>query len=139
MSRSPCHGTAVDLVLSVGIASQHRRREMSSKSKIATIDANSAVVTLINVYEVDPEKQAELAQRLADSTERVLRHLPGFVSVNIHRSFDRTRVANYTQWASKDDFDRMTKSPEAQAEFKRFAAVAKSVSPMLYQVSSVHA
>lgn len=110
---------------------------MASK-KTATIDADGAVVTLINVYEVAPERQAELAVLLAEATEKVIRHLPGFVSVNINRSLDRTRVVNYAQWASKDDFDRMLKSPEAQAQMKQFAAVAKSVSPMLYQVSSVH-
>jgi quinol monooxygenase YgiN len=47
-------------------------------------------------------------------------------------------VANYAQWESKEDFDRMLKSPEAQAQMKQFAALAKSVSPVLYRVSSVH-
>jgi hypothetical protein len=60
------------------------------------------------------------------------------VSVNIHRSLDGTRVANYAQWASREDFERMMTSPEAQAQIKRFAAVAKSVSPAVYQVNSVH-
>jgi len=106
--------------------------------KKTTIDADSGVLTLINVYEVEPERQAELAERLAEATETVMRRLPGFVSVNIHRSLDGNRVANYAQWASKEDFDRMLKSPEAQAEMKRFAAIAKSVSPALYAVSSVH-
>ena len=45
---------------------------------------------------------------------------------------------NYAQWASKEDFDRMVKSPEAQAQMKRFAALAKSVSPALYKVNAVH-
>lgn len=109
---------------------------MTSK-KTATIDAANAVVTLINVYEVAPERQAELAQLLADATEEVMRHLPGFVSVSIHRSFDGTRIVNYAQWASKEDFDRLFKDPQAQSQMKQFAAVAKSVSPALYQVSSV--
>jgi heme-degrading monooxygenase HmoA len=102
-----------------------------------TIDEKRPLLTLINIYEVAPEKQAELVQLLA-ATEKVMRHQHGFVSVNIHRSLDGTRVANYAQWASKQDFERMMKSPEAQAQIKRFAAVAKSVSPAVYQVSSVH-
>jgi len=104
----------------------------------STIDADSGVVTLINLYEVEPEKQAELARLLAEGTEKGMRHLPGFISVNIHRSFDGKRVANYAQWASKADFDNMLKNPEAQAQMKQFAALAKSVSPALYQVTSVH-
>lgn len=106
--------------------------------KAASIDAESTVVTLINVYEVERERQAELAGLLAEATEKVMRHQPGFVSVNIHCSFDGARVVNYAQWASKDDFDRLMKSPEAQMQMKQFAAVAKSVTPALYRVNSVH-
>jgi heme-degrading monooxygenase HmoA len=105
---------------------------------VTTIDPKRPLLTLINVYEVAPEKQNELVQRLADATEKVMRHQPGFVSVNIHRSIDGTRVVNYAQWASKQDFERMMKSPEAQGQIKEFATLAKSVSPAVYQVSSVH-
>lgn len=87
--------------------------------KAASIDAESTVVTLINVYEVERERQAELAGLLAEATEKVMRHQPGFVSVNIHCSFDGARVVNYAQWASKDDFDRLMKSPEAQIVNRR--------------------
>lgn len=109
-----------------------------TNQKTTTIDAANAVVTLINVYEVASERQAELAQLLADATEKVMRNLPGFISVCIHCSFDGTHVANYAQWASKEDFGRMLKDPQAQAQMKQFAALAKSVSPVLYQVNSIH-
>jgi heme-degrading monooxygenase HmoA len=103
-----------------------------------TIDAQARVLTFINIYEVAPDRQAELAELLSAGTDETLRHMPGFVSVNIHCSTDGNRVANYTQWASKDEFERMGKSPEAQALFRTFASVAKSVAPAIYQVSSVH-
>jgi quinol monooxygenase YgiN len=106
---------------------------------ITTIDATKPVVTLINVYEVEPEKQTELVALLAAATEHVMRHQPGFLSVNIHRSVDGRRVANYAQWASKEDLERMMRSPEAQMQIKRFAAVARSASPAVYEVSSVYA
>jgi heme-degrading monooxygenase HmoA len=102
------------------------------------INAESGYVTLINIYEVAPERQGELARLLADGTEESMRQMRGFVSVNIHCSLDGTRVVNYAQWASKDDFERMLKDPSAQAQMREFAAVATSVSPALYQVSSVH-
>jgi quinol monooxygenase YgiN len=80
---------------------------------VMTIDPKRSLVTLINLYEAAPEKQARLVQLLADATEKVMRRQAGFVSVNIHRSVDGTRVGNYAQWASKEDFERMMKSPEA--------------------------
>lgn len=109
-----------------------------AQKQVSTIDPARSVVTLINFYDVAPEKQAELVQLLAEATEKVMRHQRGFLSVNIHRSLDGTRVVNYAQWASKEDFELMMKSPEAQAQIKQFASIAKSVSPGLYEVSSVH-
>jgi heme-degrading monooxygenase HmoA len=103
-----------------------------------TIDSKAPVVTLINVYEVAPERQAELVRLLEEATDGVMRHLPGFVSANIHRSLDGTHVANYAQWATREDFERMLKSPDAEVHRRQFAAIAKGASPVLYQVSSVH-
>jgi quinol monooxygenase YgiN len=105
---------------------------------VTTIDPTSELLTLINVYEVAPEKQAQLAELLAEVTEKVMRHQPGFVSVNIHRSVDGMHVANYAQWRSKEDFERILGNPEARARIEQLATVAKSVSPAVYRVSSVH-
>lgn len=107
-------------------------------NKLATIDPTSRLVTLINVYDVVPENQAELVQLLANATEKVMQRQPGFVSVSIHRSIDGTRVVNYAQWASRKDFERMMNNPEAQGCIKQFSALAKSVAPAVYEVSSVH-
>lgn len=65
-----------------------------ANNTVTTIDPKRALLTLINIYEVAPERQAELVQLLADATEKMMRRQPGFVSVNIHRSLDGTRVAN---------------------------------------------
>jgi hypothetical protein len=67
-----------------------------ANNTVTTIDQRRPLLTLINIYELAPERQAQLVQLLADATEEVMRHQPGFVSVNIHRSLDETRVANYT-------------------------------------------
>jgi Antibiotic biosynthesis monooxygenase len=61
-----------------------------ARSPVATIDPTRPIVTLINVYEVAKEKQAELAQMLADATDNVMRRQAGFVSANIHSSVDGT-------------------------------------------------
>jgi quinol monooxygenase YgiN len=105
----------------------------------ATIEVGSAAVTLVNLYEVAPERQQELISLLGEITETVIRRQQGFVSVCVHASLDGARVVNYAQWASKDDFDRMLKNPDAQVQFRRVANVAKSVAPVLYRVAAVHA
>lgn len=105
----------------------------------ATIDTRSGYLTLINVYEVDPEKQTELIQALSDATDNVIRHQPGFLSVCLHRSLDGHKVVNYAQWASKEHFENFMRLPGTQEQLKRFASLAKSVSPAVYKVCSVHA
>lgn len=105
----------------------------------ASIDPRSECLTLINVYEVEPAKQAELAKALAAATETTIRHQPGFISVCIHSSLDGTKVVNYAQWASKADFEAFMTKPETRQELKLFAGLAKSVAPSLYTVATVHA
>lgn len=107
-------------------------------TKAATIEAQTAIATLINVYEVEPGKQADLVKFLSEGTDKMFRHLRGFVSVSIHSSMDGTRVVNYAQWRSMEDIDRVMKNPDAQALAKWAASIAKSVSPAVYQVTAVH-
>jgi len=68
---------------------------------MTTISTEYKILTLINVFTVTPAKQEELSQLLIDATEQTMKHLPGFISANIHKSFDGTRVVNYAQWNSR--------------------------------------
>ena len=102
------------------------------------IDPRATCLTLINVYEVEPGKQADLAKALSESTESTIRHQPGFISVCVHSSLDGSKVVNYAQWASKEHFETFMKKPETQAQLRQFARLAKSVAPSLYKVNAVH-
>lgn len=102
-----------------------------------TIEKSAPVVTLINVFTVDPSRQDELVRVLDQATEEVIKHLPGFVSANIHRSLEGRHVANYAQWTSQEAMNAMLASPAAQ-EHLRVAASMAQVAPCLYTVASVH-
>src|SRR6218665_155487 len=101
--------------------------------------AGSGVCTLINVFTVAPERQAELVRLLEEATEEVMRHLPGFISANIHRDLEGTRVANYAQWASREHFEAMLRNPRAQTHMRAAAALVEKFEPHLYEVVSTHA
>ena len=62
---------------------------------MSTIEKNRDILTLINVFTVAPEKQRELIDLLVEATQQTMRHLPGFISANIHRSLDGHKVVNY--------------------------------------------
>ena len=103
-----------------------------------TIDPSQPVTTLINVFTVRPERQAELVALLSKATEEVISGLPGFVSANIHASTDGARVVNYAQWTSADAMRAMLANPVARPHVAAAAEIAESFEPRLYTVEAVH-
>jgi heme-degrading monooxygenase HmoA len=97
------------------------------------------IVTLINVFDVQPDKQQELIAILQEGTEKVFQGRPGFISVNLLASVDGTRVVNYAQWRSVDDIKATLADPEAQAFGKRAAEVSKPDPHPYRVVASYHA
>ena len=104
---------------------------------MTTIREDDFSVALINTFYVKPEKADELVQLLTKATDEVMRHQPGFISANLHISFDKTRVVNYAQWRSKEDFERMLQNPDAKPHMKQAAELAESFDPVLYTVARV--
>ena len=92
---------------------------------MTTISTGNKVVTLINVFTVEPENQQRLVDMLIEATEKTMKALPGFVSANIHKSLDGVRVANYAQWRKREDFEAMLKNPAATEHMKPIMAIAR--------------
>jgi quinol monooxygenase YgiN len=105
---------------------------------MTTIERHGPHATLINVFTVEPEHASALAALLSDATDEVMRHVPGFVSANIHVSTDGTRVVNYAQWASAEAFEAMLADPAARDHMSKAADLASGFDPHLYTVESVH-
>ncbi len=102
----------------------------------STIRAGAEIFTLINVFSVAPDQQQELANLLIEATEHTMRHLRGFISANIHTSFDGRHVVNYAQWRSRDAFEAMLRNPDARPHMTRAAALA-NFDPILCEVAHV--
>jgi heme-degrading monooxygenase HmoA len=103
---------------------------------MTTISPQQPLVTLINVFTVEPENQGRLVDLLVEATEQVMRHLPGFLSANIHRGLDGRRVANYAQWESREAFERMLGDPEARRHMGPILQIASNEG-YLYEVVHV--
>jgi quinol monooxygenase YgiN len=101
------------------------------------ITQDEDLVTLINVFTVAPEDQQRLVDVLADATQTVMRKQQGFISANIHRSLDGTRVTNYAQWQSREAFEAMLGDREAAEHMGEAARIAERFEPHLYEVSFV--
>lgn len=104
---------------------------------MTTIKPGDRPITLINVFTVKPENQQALLDILHQATETVMRGIPGFVSANLHRSLDGTRVINYAQWETREKFEEMLARPEVWEHFEE-AGRYSTHEPRLYAVDSVH-
>ena len=104
---------------------------------MVTISKDNDVVTLINVFTVAPEDQQRLVDVLVDATQSVMRKQPGFISANIHRSLDGTRVTNYAQWRSREAFEAMLGDREAAEHMGEATRIAERFEPHIYEVAFV--
>ena len=105
---------------------------------VTDIDVDAPVVTLVNVFTVAPERQAELVAALDRASTEVFVDVPGFVSANLHRSLDGVRVVNYAQWADEEAFAAMQQRPEIRAHMAEIMGIAEAFEPHLYRVEAVH-
>jgi hypothetical protein len=58
---------------------------------MTTIKIDKDIITLINVFTVDPSKQQQLVDALVETTKQVWRLQDGYVSASIHKSQDMKR------------------------------------------------
>ena len=103
----------------------------------SVIRADEPIVVLINVFTCTPDNQQRLVEAWQRGTDDVMRYLSGFVSANIHRSLDGTKVINYAQWRSREDFQASFANPQVAAYFVELAQIG-TPAPVLTQVVSVH-
>jgi quinol monooxygenase YgiN len=93
----------------------------------------SSVVTLINVFTVDPANQQRLVDLLTRATDGSVKRAPGFISSTLHRSTDGTKVAMYAQWRSVKDYQVMRQDPGPLPFLEEALTIAK-FEPGIYEV-----
>ena len=93
----------------------------------------SSIVTLINVFTVDPANQQRLVDLLTRATDGFISRAPGFISSTLHRSVDGTKVAMYAQWRSAEDYQAMRQDPNPLPFLKEALTIAK-FEPGMYEI-----
>ncbi|WP_280370466.1 antibiotic biosynthesis monooxygenase family protein [Nocardia wallacei] len=74
------------------------------------------------------------AGRNPSTTADFIARQPGFVSANLHRTADSTRLVNYGQWESRELYDQARARPEFQAFSARVNELADRVDPVACEV-----
>lgn len=93
----------------------------------------SEPVTFVNVVDVDPSQQQAVIDLLVEGTEQVMSKRPGFISVTLLASLDKSRVINVARWQSAEDV-KATQSDPAAAEYAKRTAALGQATPGLYTV-----
>ena len=99
-----------------------------------TLDPSAGYVTIINTYNVEPERAEAVLNALVSATEETLRFVPGFVSANLHLSVDGTQVINYAQWQSREAVATAGADPKVAARIQEIAAMVNSFAPILFDL-----
>jgi len=99
---------------------------------------HSSVVTMINVFTVEPEHQQRFIELLQHVTDDVMGHLTGFVCASVLLSMDGRKVVNYSQWDSQQSLASMLLDPEADACIRELRALG-TPAPVLCKLVSVRA
>ena len=106
----------------------------SAGSTPTKITQDTNLVTVINKFSVEPENQKKLV-KLLDDLRKVVEKLSGFISANVHRSLDGTRVVSYAQWNSKEDYQAVYTNSQAipiLGEIKKISKFTWNIYEVVY-------
>ena len=93
--------------------------------------------TVITTFEMTPATAHELIELLQAAYDEVIRHQPGFISAALHMNDAMTRVCNYSQWARREDYQAMLRTPEMRARNRVINTLCRGFEPVRYEVVQV--
>jgi quinol monooxygenase YgiN len=93
--------------------------------------------TVITTFEVTPGTCQDVLEMLNDAYETVISKQPGFISAALHVNDAQCRIANYSQWKRREDFQAMLRSDEMRERNRKINELCKGFEPVMYEVSAV--
>ena len=103
---------------------------------MTTISPGTQILTAINVLSVEPKDQVRVVELLSRASDVLAKTQAGFISANIHRGLDGTKVVNYVQWRSKQDFESVFHNADFMQLYSQIKELARP-EPHSYEI--VHA
>lgn len=101
------------------------------------ISVAAPVQTVITTFEMTPGTCQDLLDALTDAYEVFISKQPGFVGAGLHVNDAQTRIANYSQWKRREDFQAMLRTDEMRARNRAISGLCKSFEPVMYEVAAV--
>lgn len=102
-----------------------------------TITRDAGVQTIITTFETSPGACLDLLDLLTDAYQAFIRNQPGFISAGLHVNDAHTRIANYSQWRRREDYQAMLRSAEMRTRNREIVKLCRSFEPVMYEVAAV--
>ena len=102
---------------------------------MATISTARKVQTVITTFEVNPGTCQDLLDLLRSTCDEVISVRTGFISAALHVNDAQTRIANYSQWETREDFQAMLRSDEMLERSRKINDLCKNFAPVMYDVA----
>jgi len=90
--------------------------------------------TVITTFEMTPGTAQDLMEALEAAYRDFIRLQPGFIAAGLHMNDAQTRIANYSQWQRREDFQAMLRTPEMRERNRRIATLCSRFEPVMYEV-----
>ena len=102
-----------------------------------TITSSNSHQTVLTTFEVTPGTCQDLLDLLTSAYQDVISKQPGFIAAGLHVNDAQTRIANYSQWQRREDFQAMLRTEEMRNRNRKFAAMCSRFEPVMYDVAAV--
>ena len=99
-----------------------------------TISKSDTTQTVITTFEMTPGTCQDVMEMLTEAYEQVISKQPGFIAAGLHVNDAQTRIANYSQWQRREDFQAMLRSDEMRRRNRAINELCKSFEPVMYDV-----
>lgn len=90
--------------------------------------------TVICTFDVTPGSAHDVLDALTAAYDQVIRHQSGYVSGAVHLNDAQTRIATYSQWQDRRDYQAMLRSPEMRERNRAIHAMCRHFEPVMYEV-----
>ncbi len=101
------------------------------------IDPANDCQTVITTFECSPATCHDLMEMLQAAYDDFISRQPGFIAAGLHVNDARTRIANYSQWARREDFQAMLRTEEMRGRNREIAGLCTRFEPVMYEVTAV--
>ncbi|GGO51578.1 Antibiotic biosynthesis monooxygenase [Roseovarius pacificus] len=99
------------------------------------IRTDNSYQTVITTFEMTPGTCQDLLDELTSAYEEFISKQPGFIAAGLHVNDAQTRIANYSQWKRREDFQAMLRSQEMRKRNRRINELCKGFEPVMYEVA----